>query len=355
MGKISPRVQELKQQVIVDPEDLDIWDNGKSWTFDYNSEGQVVEIYASRRAGCKSLKRLIYQRRTNETLPSNLLVKYRNGNALDNRFENLYLLSRNDIGDPRSIALREQVMVDPEFESLWNGGAGWQIKLKTDGQVLNIYKVGVGTPLSRVVYELSTGQPIPDNQVVKFVDKNPLNNRYQNLYLIHESDDVSDLALSLRCKVLIDPEFESLWNGGRYWRFSRLGNHYYVVGTPNHPEHAAKSLHRVIYEIHTGELIPDGYVIDHANRNPLDNRVQNLRLATKSQNAANSKRLSNSTTPYRGVSQTRSKKWKAAIKSGCNCIGLGVFSTPEEAARAYDAAAKDYFGEFASLNFPEVG
>lgn len=92
--------------------------------------------------------------------------------------------------------------------------------------------------------------------------------------------------------------------------------------------------------------------IDHQNRNKLDCQFINLREATKSQNIANSERQSN-LAGFKGVSRShRRKPWKARIMVNYVEIPLQNWDTPEEAARAYDRAAIQYFGEFACLNFP---
>jgi len=97
---------------------------------------------------------------------------------------------------------------------------------------------------------------------------------------------------------------------------------------------------------------PAGKVIDHRNREGLDNRKSNLRLATRSQNNCNRKQMQG-TSKYRGVCYNkRMKKWRAAISFNGMYKHLGFFDSEEEAGRAYDEAAKLYHGEFASLNFP---
>jgi hypothetical protein len=97
--------------------------------------------------------------------------------------------------------------------------------------------------------------------------------------------------------------------------------------------------------------------VDHINGNKLDNRRENLRVATKSQNLGNQKIRSTNTSGFKGVNWKQWRKirssgaWTARISVGSKRIHLGYFSTAEEAARAYDSAAQQYFGEFAKLNF----
>lgn len=94
-----------------------------------------------------------------------------------------------------------------------------------------------------------------------------------------------------------------------------------------------------------------GTHVDHINGNKLDNRRCNLRFATKSQNAANSKRMSNNTTGYRGVCFYKARNnFTANITVGQKTKFLGYFATAEEASIAYKAAAEKHFGEFVRLN-----
>jgi hypothetical protein len=94
---------------------------------------------------------------------------------------------------------------------------------------------------------------------------------------------------------------------------------------------------------------------DHKNRDPLDNRKENLRLANNSQNCANKvKWYNNGSSKYKGVSFRKDMNcWRAKIYKNCKPISLGHFSTEELAAKAYDKAAREYFGEFTVLNFPD--
>ena len=99
---------------------------------------------------------------------------------------------------------------------------------------------------------------------------------------------------------------------------------------------------------------PPALFVDHINGDTLDNRRSNLRLVTREQNRLNRHRHSQGRGPYKGIWQRQSGKWTGKVCRGGRCINLGVFATPEEAARAYDEAAKELHGQYARLNFPEA-
>lgn len=87
-------------------------------------------------------------------------------------------------------------------------------------------------------------------------------------------------------------------------------------------------------------------LVDHKNNDHTDDRWENLRPATKSQNSANSKRPVTNTTGFKGVKR-QNRKFSARIRYMDKQMHLGMFDTAEEAHEAYMAAARKYFGEFA--------
>lgn len=107
-------------------------------------------------------------------------------------------------------------------------------------------------------------------------------------------------------------------------------------------------LHRIAWVRQFG-AVPAGAVIDHINGDILDNRIVNLRLATRHDNARNAARPRNNTSGFKGVSRRRGR-FRAYIRADGHPEHLGWFSSAENAARAYDAAAVRLFGNFARTN-----
>jgi hypothetical protein len=101
---------------------------------------------------------------------------------------------------------------------------------------------------------------------------------------------------------------------------------------------------------------PPGFVVDHQNHRGLDNSRENLRLATLSQNNFNRrKKAADASSKYKGVHHRKdTNKWLARIGFGGKRIFLGHFDNEIDAAKAYDNAARLYYGDFAVLNFPNT-
>lgn len=104
-------------------------------------------------------------------------------------------------------------------------------------------------------------------------------------------------------------------------------------------------LHQIIYMLHHG-YIPK--YIDHKDGDSLNNKIENLREATQSQNAANQRLRKNNTSGIKGVRfNDRYQKWTAAVMVNGKHISLGCYQSAEEAKHAYEIGSKKYFGEFA--------
>lgn len=142
---------------------------------------------------------------------------------------------------------------------------------------------------------------------------------------------------------IVDPE-DYEWLMKYKWHASdgRGGNFYAV-------NRKMQKMHRLIMNA------PKGKVVDHINRNGLDNRKANLRPATHTQNMWNNgQRVERFSSKYRGVSwHKRLKRWAAIISINGKPKTIGYFKDEVKAAKAFDKVAKELRGEFAVLNFTE--
>lgn len=105
-------------------------------------------------------------------------------------------------------------------------------------------------------------------------------------------------------------------------------------------------MHRVIMQV------TDDSLVDHIDHIGTHNWETNLRMSTSAQQAMNRRKLSGTSSQYKGVSWNKARKrWHAYITHNQKIFHLGVFTHEIEAALAYDRAAKELFGEYAFLNF----
>lgn len=110
--------------------------------------------------------------------------------------------------------------------------------------------------------------------------------------------------------------------------------------------------HRVAWALHHGSWPSDGLEVDHINRDRQDNRIDNLRLASKTQNGHN-KVMRRERSPYIGVTwHGPTEKWVAKVAKDRVVHRLGSFTDIELAARARDRKALELYGDRARLNFP---
>lgn len=149
---------------------------------------------------------------------------------------------------------------------------------------------------------------------------------------------------------LVDEKFHAEITDGVYWSKTRgSGGRLYAHRYDHGRE--VKLHHAVMRKVLRGP-IPDGFVVDHVNGDGLDCRASNLRMASLSEQNTNRRGVS-LRTGFRGVYETRNGKFASSVRvNGCK-RHLGRFETAEEAAHAYDAAARVANRSFARLNFPQ--
>ena len=134
------------------------------------------------------------------------------------------------------------------------------------------------------------------------------------------------------------------------WRASlRSQGGFYVTRSVRRGGRRAIRMHRVILDA------PEGMEVDQIDGNGLNNQRSNLRLATHAQNQWNRGLSSRNKSGYKGVwynTRPRFKnRWMAYMTINCRRIGLGHYATAQEAALAFDKAAREHYGEFVRTNF----
>ncbi len=183
---------------------------------------------------------------------------------------------------------------------------------------------------SRPVRRLSVAQKIPANeeQGTKYIALS------KGAYTLV---DETDYAWAIKYPWFLDAE-------GYAVRSINLGNHNIL----------RVQLHRLIARV------PAKVYVDHINQDKLDNRKQNLRLTDYAGNSLNKAKMQPRSRPsytskYKGVAWDKNKKcWVAYITIKGRRTHLGRFDNEVEAAKVYDAAAREGHGRFGCLNFPET-
>lgn len=141
-------------------------------------------------------------------------------------------------------------------------------------------------------------------------------------------------------EILIDDEDWTLVSNHN-WCVRKIHKTFYAFTTTRKPF----SMHRLILGAKKGEIV------DHIDRNGLNNQRTNIRICNTSKNAVNALYPKRTTTNYRGVWKNEKKnRWHSRIRTSEGRLYLGSFLTAEEAAIAYNKAALKYHGDFAILN-----
>ena len=156
-----------------------------------------------------------------------------------------------------------------------------------------------------------------------------------------QNGDVIEIPLTQGAVAIIDKEFEWVLQGPK-WQYSKTsaGRVYVKRMLKSKGTRTYQYLHRLICNAQKG------MVVDHINRDPLDNRRQNLRLVTTQQNSWNRIGVGGG---FKGVGKHKYGFCARLTVNGKN-LHLGFYKSAVDAAKKYDEAAKHYFGQFALTN-----
>jgi hypothetical protein len=150
--------------------------------------------------------------------------------------------------------------------------------------------------------------------------------------------------------IVDDMDFEYVTSFGPWYSEKNSHGYYAVRATYRRVNGELKKtrlyLSDVIAQRFLGEL-KSGFIVDHINHDSLDNTRGNLRFATQMQNRQNSRKMTKGHSKFKGVTWDSSRnKWKSSVMFNGTITFLGRFDSEEEAAAAYESAAKKLFGEF---------
>jgi hypothetical protein len=162
---------------------------------------------------------------------------------------------------------------------------------------------------------------------------------------LRESIVVKEIQLTHGKVALVD-DSDYEWLNQWKWFAQQDGNVWYARRNQVfNGKHIAIQMHALILST------PHGYHSDHKNGDGLDNQRNNLRYCTAAENTHNQRlQRRNKHSRFKGVTRQKTK-WQAQIVVGMKKIYLGVFPDEEDAALAYDNAARKYYREFARTNF----
>lgn len=155
---------------------------------------------------------------------------------------------------------------------------------------------------------------------------------------------MKEIELTKGKKAMVDDEWYPVLSKFK-WHTHNTNGKWYAVRTVGKKGRSVVFMHRYI------TMAPSGRVVDHIDGNGLNNQESNLRVVIPKANYYNRKIQSNNKTGFKGVCWDKDRgKYMASISLNHKAINLGRYETAEEAAKAYNARAKELYGENARLN-----
>lgn len=156
-------------------------------------------------------------------------------------------------------------------------------------------------------------------------------------------------------ETIVDKDDFEFLNSFTWYRMDRGQNSYAYMTIYNGRRNRKIYLHRFLLQ-----LPPKKHEVDHADNNGLNNRRENLRICTRSQNMANMRPRPGGSSKFKGVSwESFTRKWSVRFWDRSNgrakLVFRQTFDDEIEAAKCYDREARRRYGEFARVNFPEDG
>lgn len=173
---------------------------------------------------------------------------------------------------------------------------------------------------------------------------------YEGLYQVSNKGRVKSLARK---------QFNTSKTGGKNWtshyppvilKHGLTTKGYPIVALHKDGRQRTKTVHRLMAQVFLDDY-SETLFVDHKDTVRTNNLIGNLRMATFEQNGANSTKQKGCSSKFKGVCYDKSRsKWQAQMKLNYKVIHLGRYDNEEEAARAYDVALVEHYGEFALTN-----
>jgi hypothetical protein len=273
-------------------------------------------------------------------------IDHINGNRSDNRLENLRDVNCSENNDNKRLSkANTSTLKNIRFKK---SSKLWYVSKRVQG--LN-YSIAYTKTAELAVLALEKFNVEDDSTYMSVVQKITNNSKkctLEDYFNIFEYVD-GELIFKIRTTTA---EFDELaarrFNNqyaGKKVGYVKNGN-YKVVNLFGYTLQA----HRIIYQmLNNLPELPKDSIIDHINGDRLDNRIENLRVCSYSENAFNKSKNRNNTSGYKGaVWSKKMNKWQSTLVINKKAIWLGYFNTAEEAHEAYCKAANEYHGEYAN-------